>query len=280
MKKILVPTDFSKQATSALKLAHQIALKTKAEIVLAHVVEVPSSSGLSLTGEVKIDDMENIFIIKMIEQSKNRIRAMAEDSRFHGVKIHTDVQVGSPFVQLSSLLNAHEVDLTVMGTQGSSGLDEIFLGSNAEKMVRNAKCPVISVKTDTDLSEIRNIVFATDLKGNLDKVVSKLLILLEVTGAKLHLLKVNTPSNFISSRIIKKNLEEFKTKYALKDASINIYSDVDEEDGIIYFAEENKMDMIALATRGRTGLMHLLSGSIAEDIVNHAKRPVWTFRNK
>ena len=46
------------------------------------------------------------------------------------------------------------------------------------------------------------------------------------------------------------------------------------------FAEDIDAELIALATHGRTGLMHLLSGSIAEDVVNHAKRPVWTFRLK
>ena len=67
---------------------------------------------------------------------------------------------------------------------------------------------------------------------------------------------------------------------SLQNYTINIYNDKVEEDGIIYFAQDIEADLIALATHGRTGLLHLLSGSIAEDVVNHAKRPVWTFRLK
>ena len=64
----------------------------------------------------------------------------------------------------------------------------------------------------------------------------------------------------------------------MKNYTINIYSDKVEEDGIIFYAQDINADLIALATHGRSGLLHLLSGSIAEDVVNHAKRPVWTFR--
>ena len=75
-------------------------------------------------------------------------------------------------------------------------------------------------------------------------------------------------------------MNEFVEKYDLDICTLNIYNDFIEEDGIIYFAQDIDADMIALATHGRSGLMHLLSGSIAEDVVNHAKRPVWTCRLK
>ena len=56
--------------------------------------------------------------------------------------------------------------------------------------------------------------------------------------------------------------------HELENYTVNIYNDVVEEDGIIYFARDIDADMIALSTHGRSGLMHLLSGSIAEDVVN------------
>ena len=66
----------------------------------------------------------------------------------------------------------------------------------------------------------------------------------------------------------------------ISNYTLNIYNDKVEEDGIIFFAQDIDADLIAIATHGHTGLVHLLSGSIAEDVVNHAKRPVWTFRLK
>jgi nucleotide-binding universal stress UspA family protein len=59
-----------------------------------------------------------------------------------------------------------------------------------------------------------------------------------------------------------------------------VYNSSSEEDGILEYAEDIDADMIAMATHGRTGFLHLLSGSIAEDVVNAAKRPVWTMKSK
>ncbi len=76
------------------------------------------------------------------------------------------------------------------------------------------------------------------------------------------------------------NANSFILENNITNYTIDIYNDKVEEDGIIFFAQDIGADLIAMATHGRSGLLHLLSGSIAEDIVNHAKRPVWTFRLK
>ena len=69
-------------------------------------------------------------------------------------------------------------------------------------------------------------------------------------------------------------------KHGLKGATTNVYNDATEEDGILYFAEDLGKCMVAIATHGRTGLLHLLTGSIAEDLVNHATIPVMTLSMK
>jgi nucleotide-binding universal stress UspA family protein len=75
-------------------------------------------------------------------------------------------------------------------------------------------------------------------------------------------------------------MQEFVNRYQLDNYQFTIYNDDSEEKGIIHFSEEVNADVIAVATHGRTGLSHLLSGSIAEDIVNHANRPVLTINLK
>jgi nucleotide-binding universal stress UspA family protein len=75
-------------------------------------------------------------------------------------------------------------------------------------------------------------------------------------------------------------MEEFAKKLKLTNYTINVFNDVSEEEGIIYFAESINADMIAMATHGRTGFAHVLAGSIAEDVVSHSKRPVLTFVTK
>jgi hypothetical protein len=89
-------------------------------------------------------------------------------------------------------------------------------------------------------------------------------------------LKVNTPNHFHTDRHVKSEFAKFEKQYELENYTVNIYNDATEEDGVIYFAEDIGASMIALGTHGRSDLIHLLSGSIAEDLVNHAKIPVWT----
>ena len=88
---------------------------------------------------------------------------------------------------------------------------------------------------------------------------------------------VNTPNNFERDKLTKIRMRQFIEKHKIQNCTVNIYSDITEEDGIISFAEDKNADMIAMITHGRTGFAHLIAGSIAEDVVNHTKRPVLTY---
>jgi hypothetical protein len=95
--------------------------------------------------------------------------------------------------------------------------------------------------------------------------------------ATVHLVRINTPANFQRDAVVRQYMTDFAKKLMLKNYTINIFNDLSEEEGVIYFADSIHADMIAMATHGRTGFAHVLAGSIAEDVVNHSKRPVLTF---
>jgi nucleotide-binding universal stress UspA family protein len=65
-----------------------------------------------------------------------------------------------------------------------------------------------------------------------------------------------------------------------KNYKVHVYNDISEQEGTMNFAKDIGADMIAMGTHGRSGLAHLFSGSIAEDVVNKVECPMWTFRNK
>ncbi|MGK7397940.1 MAG: universal stress protein [Candidatus Cyclobacteriaceae bacterium M3_2C_046] len=291
MKKILVPTDFSEQANHALSLAHQIARLSQAEIILLNVLDIPGGSGFvpggstfNVMGSAPTygDDMNNVFVVQLHNRTKQQLEEIVNDSKYQDVNINYKIQIGDPYHNISEEIVENQVNLVIMGTKGSSGVEEVLIGSNTEKVVRLAKCPVLTVKKHVEAEKIKNIIFASNFKEDQENVVNELLKLQQLFKAKLHLVKINTPNNFETSRQIRKEIESFVNKFNIKDYTVNNYCDSLEEDGIIYFAEDINADLIALATHGRTGFMHLLSGSIAEDVVNHSKRPVWTysFKNK
>lgn len=288
MKKILVPTDFSEQAGFALDLALGIARKSDAEILLLNVLDIPGgaaftpgSSGFDVLGSPGYTgQMDNIYVVQLHDKTKERLERIVSEERFKGVNIRFKIQIGNPYHSISEEIAENDVNLVVMGTTGSSGIEEFLIGSNTEKVVRLAKCPVLTVKERIDPEKIRNIVFASDFVERQPNVSAELKKLQVLFNARLHLVKINTPNNFQTTRQIRKDIEDYAARHRLENYTINIYCDKLEEEGIIYFADDIDADLIALATHGRSGIMHLLSGSIAEDVVNHSKRAVWTYRFK
>jgi hypothetical protein len=100
----------------------------------------------------------------------------------------------------------------------------------------------------------------------------------QVFDAQFNFVSINTPGNFITSREAQLRLDKFIHRFKFEHVNTEIYNSLSEETGILEFADDIGADLIAMATHGRTGILHLLTGSIAEDVVNHSIRPVWTFR--
>lgn len=278
MNRILVPYDFSKVADHALEFAVQVAQKAKAkDVMLLNVIEHPSESRLKTMGASQMDPMEEVYFNQLIKLTKKKLSDRIESAKFP-VAVNSKIQLGSPYHKLAEEVAEEVVDLVVMGSTGADGVDEMFVGSNAERVVRTANCPVITIKGPAKLDEIKNIVFASNYHEVKESFVTQLKALQSMLGAKLHIVKINTPANFTTQRHDRKQMEDFVSKFKLENTSIDIYNYTNEEDGIIYYADDVNADMIALGTNQRTGFNHFLLGSIAEDVVNHAKRPVWTLR--
>jgi nucleotide-binding universal stress UspA family protein len=225
-------------------------------------------------------DLDQQFLETLYANAEEKCNEFLKKYENGGCGITKKIKVGSAFYFITEEINEDETDLVIMGSKGASGFEEVLIGSNTEKVVRHAKCPVITVKTKINIENVNDIVFATSFKEEDSHVAEELMKLQEVFNAKMHLVRVNTPNNFETTRKVMERAGNFVKQNNISNYTINIYNDKVEEDGIIFFAQDIGADLIAIATHGHTGLVHLLSGSIAEDVVNHAKRPVWTFRLK
>ncbi len=279
MKKILVPTDFSKPAMIAAEVAADIAKKANAELTLLHVVEEAVGNSLNVEGQVSADSHweEKIFTMKLIEKAKKQMTKLVEDSKFHGVKVKQELRIGSPYHGINTIITEKKVDLVVMGSAGHSELEQMIIGSNTEKVVRRSHCPVLTMHAKPASKDFKSIVYATAMEKD-EEVFSRIVRSTQkLYDATIHLVRINTPSNFQRDVVVKKYMQDFAKKLQLKNYTINVFNDVSEEEGIIYFADSIDADLIAMATHGRTGFAHVMAGSIAEDVVSHSKRPVLTF---
>ncbi len=280
MKKILVPTDFSEEANHALQVAIQLARKTGAAIKLLHVVEmVPTTTNFSVTGDVMPNNnMDQVFTLQLLETTKGRMQQLMQSVDHAGVELVQEVEVDRVISKIKRVIEEDQVDLVVMGSKGSSGLDEFLIGSNTEKVVRSAACPVLTIKRPIADFNVQEIVLASDFKREITKAMTQFKKFQELFGARLHLVYINTPGAFESSSTLQQKLERVATQNGMQNYTINVYNDTVEEDGILHFAQDIKADLIMMATHGRTGFSHLLSGSIAEDLVNHTSIPVLTYQ--
>jgi nucleotide-binding universal stress UspA family protein len=279
MKNILVPTDFSKQAQNATEVAASIAKKAGANLTLLHIIEEVSESSFNVEGEAsfKGDVMDKVFMVKLIEKSKKQMAKSIADLKSAGVKAKQELRVGNAFHGMHEIIKSHKVDLVVMGTAGHTKLDEMIIGTNTERVVRHSRCAVLTVQKKPATMDFKNIVYATSMSKD-EEIFSRIVKRAQdMYNATVHLVRINTPGNFQRDAVVRKYMQDFAKKLMLKNYTINVFNDVTEEEGIIYFAESIDADMIAMATHGRTGFAHVLAGSIAEDVVGHSKRPVLTF---
>lgn len=278
MNKILVPYDFSSVAKNALDFAAQIARKSTSDsVTLINVIEQPTPSDFKTMGMSAPDPIDNLWVKRMIETMEAKMKDIMADQAFKDIKLNYKIVLGNPFKELAQEIKASGTDLVVMGTSGASGAEEFLVGSNAERMVRFSTAPVITVGGSSSLEAVNDIVFASNFHEVPAEFVTHVKNLQSVFGAKLRLVKINTPASFTTTRHDNKQMEDFIAKNNITNCTFETYNDSNEEEGVLAYAEDIDADMIAIGTKQRRGLGHFLSGSIAEDVVNHAKVPVWTF---
>ncbi len=278
MNKILVPYDFSDIATHALNFAADLCRKNDGcDVSLFHVIEGPTPDTIKTMGVSDYDPMEAIFVKKMIESAKGKMEDLMADETYKDISLSYKIVLGHPFKQIAEEIKTSGIELVIMGTSGASGAQEFLVGSNAERMVRYSKCPVITLREATSVEDIKTIALASNFHDVTDTFVKHVKRLQEAFGAELHLVKINTPLAFTTTREDKKQMERFVKQFELKNCTIDIYNHHNEEDGILGFSEDSKAGLVAIGTRQKKGIGHFLSGSIAEDVVNHSKVPVWTF---
>ena len=273
MKKILVPTDFSEQAENALKVAAQLAKKHNCEIHLLHILEIPLHRVDALSSYNNLP--EAIYFMKLAHK---QFEALKAKGYLKNLTIHEHVEFHEIFKGVFHVCKKQNIDLVVMGSNGANGLKEILIGSNTEKIVRTSETPVLVVKNEHEIFKTKNLVFASDFKDEYKKTFQKAIGFANIFGSKVHLLMVNTPTNFITSGNAENRMQTFIKAFDFSNYTINIYNDISIEQGIMNFSQSIGADLIGMSTHGRQGISHFFNGSISEDLVNHAKRPVLTFK--
>ena len=275
MKRILVPIDFSKEAENAARVAAHIARKTGSEIYLVHMLELPVTTVDPAEMNAISSEPQIIYFMKLAHEKFEKFIALPF---FKGLKVVESVQFQHAFSGIIAESEKSNIDLIVMGSQGASGLQEMFIGSNTEKVVRRSKIPVLVIKKEIEQFEVNDMVFASDFNKESKTTFQRVADFANLFDAKLHLLYINTIHNFNTTKNIEKRIADFMDDFDFNNYTTMIYNDISIEKGILSYARDIDADLIALNTHGRSGLSQLFNGSIGQELANHALRPVITFK--
>ena len=289
---ILAATDFSETARSALDWAVELARQQGARLELIHAITVPPTMP-GYAPPVGLD-----FSEELRDAAESRLAEAAAALKDKGVEVSTFLDLGTPsqvIVQRANTLNARAI---VIGTRGLTGLRHLLLGSTTQRVVHGAHCPVLTVHPGDSGRHrpIRTILVPTDFSQDAELAVvtaHHLLAGLEQDAKLILLHAFNLPIEYTAygpiptsiSYLQDAGLESERRLYdmaeELRRDGLTVEAVAREGDPAHVIAEEAKArgaDLIAMGTRGHTGLRHLFLGSTAERVVEQAPCPVMTIR--
>lgn len=142
ISKILVPIDFSDYSKSALKYAVDFAKFFKAELSLIYVVEPVIYPPDFSMGQIAVPSVD----FEMDKRAKEELENLAKKQIPRELKTRIIVKTGKPFIEIIDTANELDADLIIIATHGHSGVEHILFGSTAEKVVRRAPCPVLTLR--------------------------------------------------------------------------------------------------------------------------------------
>ncbi|MBT0812501.1 universal stress protein [Litoribacter ruber] len=272
MKKILVPTDFSQGSKIATEYALAIAEMCNTSIVFLHIVVTPLDwVNLPLEKEKLYPETK-----AEIANAKRALQELENNAHAKGVAVETSLQFNKSREAIEEHIIKGEFDLVVMGSHGARGIREFMIGSNAQKVIRNSAVPVLVVKTPPDEYTFRNIVFASTYQDGHIASFQKIIELGENLAAPIHLLYINTPYYFKETEDMEYMLNSFAEGFPNNNFQKHIYNAFNEERGISNFMTNKGMDVLAIATEGKSSIKQLFSPSLTESLINHLDNPILT----
>ncbi len=282
---ILVPTDGSEGARIGARRGIDLAATTGADV---HVLSVVDTREIEPSQASNEQTERERLLEKDAERAVDAISGLAK--RHLSSRITTAVEEGIPFQTINEYVDTHDIDLIVMGTQGRTGLERVLLGSVAEKTLRTATVPIVTVTPDADVAEVgdglyENILLPTDGSEGAELAIEWGITLAEVYDAMVHTVYSVDTSRFgdegraefydALEQTGREALETVRQRAREADLSIaGTLANGPAARAILSYSEEHDADLIVMGTHGRSGVRRYLIGSVTETVVRNADVPV------
>ena len=273
MKNILVPTNFTENCQKAAELAIELAKLYNSEIHFLYYIKTP-------VDWVKLDKLKEERYpetLKQIGSAKANLRELERSAENQGLKCRTFLQYDVDDKSILDHSGHFQHDFIITGSSGTKGVIREISGSNVEDIVRKAKVPVIVVKDEEIKFPFKSIVFVSNFEEDVTNAFKQVISIAKKCSAKIHLLQINTKTDFNSIESSLTNIDSLLKKFPdFENYSKAVYNEDSVEIGINTFIKQQPVDLIAMVTHGKTGFLSLFSKSIAEGVTNHSNLPVMT----
>ena len=269
INRIAVPTDFSETANMAINHAVDIAKRFNAELFLIHVLEKGAYQGI-FSPSKKTEYVELEHAQQKLQEDAHKLEQET------GLNVSQTVVSGRIYEQIVAASNEANVDLLVMGTHGSSGWEEFFIGSNAFKVVTQSACPVLSIQANATKTELNSIILPIDNTAESRQKVRHAAAMAKKFNATIHIATLLTDDE-----------PEIRFEFETKIKQVTDYLDREEiphttstlvgsnlATMTMNFAESKGGNLIVMMTEQESNLTGFLMGPYAQQVVNHSKIPV------
>jgi nucleotide-binding universal stress UspA family protein len=276
---IVLPTDFQQPARRAFTYAVKLATVLGVRLHIVHVIKAVSESSRVSADSRYLNPRKTSALLEL-----GRLARLAKEG---GINTEPHLLFGEPSDSILKSAARFHAGLLVMGTHGRTGWDRLRLGSTAEAVVREARCPVLTLQEVVARDSFRHhakvkldrLFVATDFSSCADAVLhylSRLATGLKAKVCVLHAIKEGAAKHIVEQKL--NAVTEGLQRRGIEAESLSIPGDPVEI--ILKQAAEWQADVIAVGTQGRRGLSRLVLGSVAEAVLRRSGCPVLIVRNR
>jgi len=268
MKTILVPTDFSENATNVLNYAAALAKQIRDKIIIAHIINLPvtpleSGVFLSPNAQLKEDGQRELNIISRELRLENGFR----------FELETIFQYGYFLGSLAELVQTHVVDLVVMGTRGATKFLNKRVGTNTLEFIKMATCPVLAIPSGAVFSGIKQIAYASDFESEEPIFLQQLFGIAEHLQADVSIVNIITEHqlDILANGQVLQDINQIIPDKNYSVAQI-LENDVVKE--LHTYVQDNQVDVLAISVHERSFFEKLFQSSISKQLLYQPRMPL------
>jgi len=276
MKTILFPTDFSKNASHAAEYAGMLAKIYDANIVLLNSYFIPlvPENPMSFEAQSVMESTEK-DAIKDLERFASELISKAH---LHPTRVSQKVVYGFPAEKIVEIANEINADMIVMGTKGASNILNKWLGTNAQKVMKEAVCPVWIIPSHTYIVHPKKIMYAADFKEDEVTATQRFLDIVKPLEAVNKVIHINDFFEQNTESVVHEKVVDLRGEFKEENVLIRNIKREDVIEGLETYIETYKPNVLALAVHEKSFLEKIFDTSVTKHFVQEAQLPILTFR--